>query len=108
LREVVRLIRVSEEVERYIVGLVRATRARPDVELGASPRAAVALYRVAQAAAMLAGRAFVMPDDVKSVAGAVLEHRLVVDLDRSLHGLTAGNIVEQVLAEVAAPPYSEG
>ena len=98
---------VSDEVERYIVGLVRATRERPDVELGASPRAAVALYRVAQAAAALAGRDFVMPDDVKSIAGAVLEHRLVVDPDRSLHGLTAHDVVEEICQKVAAPPYDE-
>jgi len=107
LREQVRRIRVADEVERYIVALVRATRERHDVELGASPRASVALYRVAQAAAVLAGRAFVMPDDVKSVAGAVLEHRLVVDLDRSLQGLTARAVVEQILGEVPAPPFAD-
>src|SRR5262249_19548298 len=77
LRDAVRQVRVADEVEQYIVSLVRATRDRPDVELGASPRAAVALYRVSQAAAALNGRAFVMPDDVKAVVGAVLEHRLV-------------------------------
>jgi MoxR-like ATPase len=107
LREQVRQIRVAQEVERYIVAIVRATRDRHDVELGASPRATVALYRVAQAAAVLAGRSFVMPDDVKSVAGAVLEHRLVVDLDRSLHGLTSRSVVEQILAEVPAPPFAD-
>ena len=107
LRDQVRRVRVADEVERYIVALVRATRDRQDVELGASPRATVALYRVAQAAAVLAGREFVMPDDVKSVAVAVLEHRLVVDLDRSLHGLTARSVVEQILGEVPAPPFAD-
>ena len=107
LREQVRHVRVADDVEKYIVALVRATRDRRDVELGASPRATVALYRVAQAAAVLAGRSFVMPDDVKSVAVAVLEHRLVVDLDRSLHGLTARSVVEQILGEVAAPPFAD-
>ncbi len=62
---------------------------------------------MAQAAAVLAGRSFVMPDDVKSVAGAVLEHRLVVDLDRSLQGLTASGVVEQILGEVPAPPFAD-
>jgi MoxR-like ATPase len=108
LREQVRRTRVADDVERYIVALVRATRGHRDVELGASPRATVALYRVAQAAAVLAGRSFVMPDDVKSVAGAVLEHRLVVDLDRSLQGLTAGGVVEQILGDVPAPPFADG
>jgi len=107
LREHVRRVRVADDVEKYIVALVRATRNRHDVELGASPRATVALYRVAQAAAVLAGRTFVMPDDVKSVASAVLEHRLVVDLDRSMQGLTARGVIEQILGEVAAPPFAD-
>ena len=108
LRDQVRSIHVADEVEAYIVGLVRATRGHRDLELGASPRAAVSLYRVAQAAAVLAGRSFVLPDDVKSVAGPVLEHRLTVDLDRSLQGLTADSVVSAILAEVPAPPFAEG
>jgi MoxR-like ATPase len=100
-------VHVGDEVEQYIVGLIRATRERPDVELGASPRAAVALYRVAQAAAALAGRSFVMPDDVKSVVGPVLEHRVVVDPDRGLHGLTAHDVIEEISQRVAAPPFDE-
>ena len=89
LRDEVRRVHVGDEVEAYVVALVRATREHEDIQLGASPRATVALYRVAQAAAVLAGRAFVLPDDVKAVAPAVLAHRLVVDLDRSLRGATA-------------------
>ncbi len=89
-----------------LVALVRATRTHPDLELGASPRASVAVYRAAQAAAVLAGRSFVTPDDVKAVAPAVLAHRLVVDLDRSLHGATAAAALDQILATtpVAAAP----
>ena len=108
LRDEVRTVRVADDVEAYITSLTRATRHHPDVELGASPRATVALYRVAQAAAVLAGRNFVMPDDVKSVAVPVLEHRLVVDLDRSLHGLTSTTVVGQIMTEVAAPPFAAG
>jgi len=104
LRDTVRRIRVSPEVESYVVAITRATRGHPDLELGASPRATVALYRTAQAAAVLAGRSFVLPDDVKAVAGAVLEHRLVVDLDRSIHGATAEAAVAGILAQVPAPP----
>ena len=107
LRDAVRQVHVADEVEQYIVALVRATRELADIELGASPRAAVALYRVAQAAAALGGRSFAMPDDVKSVVHAVLEHRLVVDPDRSLHGLTADTVIEEICQKVAAPPYSE-
>jgi MoxR-like ATPase len=108
LRDEVRATRVAEEIEVYITTLTRATRGHPDLELGASPRATVALYRVAQAAAVLAGRDFVMPDDVKSVASAVLEHRLVVDVERSLHGATPRSVVDGILGDVAVPPIAEG
>ena len=107
LRDLVRTVSVADEVEAYAVDLVRATRTHPDVELGASPRATVALYRTSQAAAVLAGREFVTPDDVKAVAPAVLTHRLVVDLDRSLHGATAGGALAQVLAATPVPPLAE-
>jgi MoxR-like ATPase len=108
LRELVRAVHVADEVEAYAVDLVRATRSHPDIELGGSPRATVALYRAAQAAAVLGGRDFVTPDDVKAVAPAVLEHRLVVDLDRSLHGATPAGILAQVLGSTPVPPVSGG
>ncbi|HEY7132209.1 MAG TPA: MoxR family ATPase, partial [Candidatus Limnocylindrales bacterium] len=78
LRDEVRAVRVADEVEAYVVALVRATRMHPDIQLGASPRATVALYRAAQATAVLDGRSFVRPDDVKAIARPVLAHRLVV------------------------------
>ena len=106
LRELVRTVRVADEVEAYAVAIVRATRSHPDIELGASPRATVALYRSAQALAVLAGRDFVIPDDVKAIAPAVLGHRLVVSLDRSLHGATVAAALGQVLATTAAPPIA--
>jgi MoxR-like ATPase len=108
LRDQVRRTTVSDEVEAYVVALTRATRSHPELELPASPRATVALYRAAQATAVLAGRAFVTPDDVKVVAPAVLEHRIVVDLERSLHGTTPAAIVARLLAEVPAPPLMTG
>jgi MoxR-like ATPase len=99
----VRRIRVADEVEAYLVALVRATREHPDVRLGASPRSSVALYRAAQAWAALAGRDYVLPDDVRAVAHAVLEHRILLDLDRELRGATAAGVVDGVLAEVPVP-----
>ena len=108
VRDRVRTVRVADEVEAYVVAVVRATREHRDVDLGGSPRATVALYRSAQAAAVLAGRGFVTPDDVKGVAGPVLAHRLVVDLDRSLHGATAEAVVDSILATVPVPPIAEG
>jgi MoxR-like ATPase len=107
LRDEVRRVHVGDEVEAYVVALIRATREHDDIQLGASPRATVALYRVAQAAAVLAGRAFVLPDDVKNVAQAVLAHRLVVDLDRSLRGATPESALASVLESVPVPPLPE-
>ncbi|MGZ6340614.1 MAG: AAA family ATPase [Candidatus Limnocylindrales bacterium] len=108
LREATRTLAVADEVEAYVVALVRATRERPEVELGASPRASVALYRAAQAWAVLAGRDFVLPDDVKAVAPAVLGHRLVLDVERSLRGTTVDQVVDTLLATVPVPPLPDG
>ena len=103
LRAVARTLHVSEDVERYAVAIVRATREHDDVRLGASPRSSVALYRVAQAWALLDGRAFVLPDDVRGVAHAVLEHRLLLDVDRELRGATVSGVVQQVIDSVPVP-----
>jgi MoxR-like ATPase len=104
LRDEVRRIRVADEVEAYGVAVVRATRSHADIQLGASPRASVALYRAAQAAAFLAGRAFVLPDDIKAMAAPVLGHRLVVDLDRSIRGASSDAALTEILATVPVPP----
>ena len=106
-RDRVRQIRVADEVEAYGVAVVRATRAHSDLLFGASPRASVALYRAAQAAAFLAGRDFVMPDDIKALAVPVLGHRLVVDLDRSLRGASAEAALTEILATVPVPPVGD-
>jgi MoxR-like ATPase len=106
LRDEVRRVRVADEVEGYAVALVRATRAHPDLQLGASPRATVALYRAAQATALLAGRRFVLPDDVQAIARAVLAHRLVVDLDQSLRGASVDGALTTILASVPVPPVA--
>src|SRR6266566_6726857 len=108
LRDEVRRIRVADEVEAYAVAVVRATRVHADLQLGASPRASVALYRAAQAAAFLAGRDFVLPDDIKAVAAPVLGHRLVVDLDRSLRGASTDSALTEILATVPVPPFGYG
>ncbi len=104
MRDEVRRIHVADEVEAYVVAVVRATRAHPDVQLGASPRATVALYRAAQAVALLEGRAFVLPDDVKAVAVPVLAHRLILDFDRGLRGASADVVMAEILATVPVPP----
>ena len=103
LREGTRVVRVADELADYLVAIVAATRDRVDIELGASPRASVALFRAAQASAFIDGRDFVLPDDVRAIVPAVLGHRLRVDLDSSLHGATAEGILADVIAGVPVP-----
>ena len=107
LRATARTVHVSEDVERYVVSLVRATREHADVRLGASPRSSVALYRVGQAWALLAGRSFVLPDDIRTVTHAVLEHRLLLEVDRELRGATVAGVVQEVLDSVPVPLADE-
>jgi MoxR-like ATPase len=103
LRDQVRAVRVGDAVRRYIVDLVRATRGLAGVELGASPRAAIALFRASQAAAAIRGREFVLPDDVKAQAPAVLRHRLFLDADAQMRGRTTVAVVGELLARVPVP-----
>jgi MoxR-like ATPase len=100
LRAAAREVKVSEEVERYAVRIVRATRQHPDLRLGGSPRSSVALYRAAQAWALLDGRDFVLPDDVAALAPAVLTHRLLLDVDRELRGARPELVIAELLADV--------
>ena len=107
LRDAARTMHVGEDIERYIVALVRATREHDDVRLGASPRSSVALYRAAQLG-LLDGRAFVLPDDVRTIAHAVLDHRLLLDVDRELRGATVTGVVQAVLDQVPVPLAGDG
>jgi len=99
----VRSVLVADDVEGYLLSLVRATREHKDVRLGASPRSAVALYRISQAWAALEGRQFVLPDDVRHLLKPVLAHRIVLDLDRELRGATTDAVLAEVLAETPVP-----
>ena len=103
LRLAVRGVHVGEAVRGYVVAIARATRGISGVELGASPRAAVALFRAAQARAAIRGRDHVLPDDVKAQAPAVLRHRLFLDADAQMRGRTTAAIVAEVLAAVPVP-----
>jgi MoxR-like ATPase len=103
LTDATRTILVSDDVERYVVALVRATREHGDVRLGGSPRSSVALYRAAQAWALLDGRGFALPDDVRAVAHPVLDHRLLLDIDRELRGATVRGVVDAILDQVPVP-----
>ncbi len=99
----VRSVLVADDVEGYLLSLVRATREHSDVRLGASPRSAVALYRASQAWAALDGRQFVLPDDVRHLVRPVLAHRLVLDLDRELRGATRDAVLDEVLDATPVP-----
>ena len=102
-RDVARSVHVATDVERYIVDLVRSTRGARDVLLGASPRSALALMKAAQASAALAGRGYVIPDDVAGLAVPVLAHRLLLARDAAVARLTPESVVERLLGEVPAP-----
>ena len=99
----VRHVRVAEPIERYLVALCRATRSHPDVELGASPRASLALLRGVRAAAALEGRDHVVPDDVKLLAPHILPHRLILRPDAEIGGQDAAAVVADVLDGLPAP-----
>ena len=103
LRKGVRTVRVSDEVKRYAVDLVRATRTAPGVQLGASPRASLALIGAAQALALCDGLAFVTPEHVQELAGPVIAHRLALDPQARLSGTTAASIVEEIVKTTAVP-----
>ena len=103
LQRAIREIYVDDLVKRYIVALVDATRSREDVALGASPRASLALFRGAQAAALLGDRDFVLPDDVKRLAVPMLSHRMIVSAAARMRGTQSAEIVETILDETAVP-----
>jgi len=102
-RDEVRAVKMSDAVRRYIVDLARATRRAEGVELGASPRAEIALFRAAQAHAAMRGRAYVLPDDVKAQASAVLQHRIFMGADAQMRGRTGAAVVTEVLARTPVP-----
>jgi MoxR-like ATPase len=102
----VREIRVDDKVRQYLMQIVHDTREHEDLSLGASPRASIALFRTAQALASLRGRKFVLPDDVKRVAPPVLTHRVILKPESRLRKLTAEQVIEEVIAEIAVPTMS--
>ena len=103
LREAVKAVRVSVEMQRYIVGIARATRHATGVQLGAGPRASLALTRMAQGLALVEGMAFVSPDHVRTLAGPVLAHRLALDPQAKFAGATAEGVVADILRAIPAP-----
>jgi len=96
-------IRIDEQVIDYAVRIVRASRQHPSIYRGAGSRASIGLVRIAKASAYLSGRDYVLPDDVKSLASAVLRHRIALTPDVEIEGLTPTQILQQMLADIEAP-----
>ena len=96
-------VRMSDELKRYVVDVVRETRAANGVQLGASPRASLALMKAAQALALTEGREFVIPEDVREMAVPVIAHRMVAEPQARFAGVTTAGIVEEILTKVPPP-----
>lgn len=103
MQQEVRTIRVEPSVRKYIVNVCRATRTHDDIQLGASPRATMALYRTCQALAAIDGRDFVIPDDVKQMAPYVLTHRLMVNPQTRLRGRLPEDVIRDVVGAIPVP-----
>jgi MoxR-like ATPase len=99
----VKAIHVAPALKHYLVDLADATRRHPNVALGMSPRATLALQRAARARAAAAGRTYIIPDDIKALADPVLSHRLMLSSDAQLQGISAGKVVADVLGAVPVP-----
>lgn len=103
LKRAVEDIRISDELKRYAVDLVATTRTAPGVQLGASPRASIALMKTAQAEALFDGKDFVAPEQIQKLAVPVIAHRLVLEPQARFSGVTQRGIVEDVLKKLKVP-----
>jgi MoxR-like ATPase len=102
-QQALREIYVDDKIRKYLLEIVQATREHDDIYLGGSPRASIALFRCGQALAAISGRNFVLPDDVKRLAPAVLGHRLILKPESRLRKVTAASVVQEILTEVSVP-----
>lgn len=103
IRHKVREVFVNEKIERYILSIVKNTREREEVVLGASPRATINLYKACQARAFIYNREYVTPDDVKSLAKPVLCHRLILKPEIRLRGITSEDVIERIISSTNIP-----
>ncbi|MFU8831581.1 MAG: AAA family ATPase [Wenzhouxiangella sp.] len=103
LRQQARAVRIDTAIAEYAVAIVRATRQWPGITVGAGPRASIALLRVGQASALMAGRDFVIPDDVKRFAVACLRHRIMLGADVQMEGQSADEVLDLVIEAQTAP-----
>lgn len=107
LKTKVKEVYLADEVYEYLVEIVNKTRDHPDILLGVSPRGSIDLAHTAQARAMLKGRDFVIPEDIKELAPAVLSHRIIVRSESQLRGQEADDLIKGVLSKVSVPVIEE-
>lgn len=103
VQDAVRHVKISTEIEYYIVNIVNATRSHGELYLGASPRGSLGLYRTAQARAAIDGRAYVIPDDVKAMAVSVLSHRMILGSAARIREINTRAVVEEILNSLPVP-----
>jgi len=103
MQQACRQTHITADVEDYIIRLIRATREFNSLQLGASPRAMLTLYRTSQALAVLRGRTYVIPDDVKYLVNPVLIHRIIPRAETSLRGQTTADIIKEIVGSVSVP-----
>jgi MoxR-like ATPase len=103
MQDIVKNVFVHEKVRRYLIELVTATRNNIHLAIGGSPRASLSLFRTSQALAVLNGRTFVIPDDIKALAHSVLDHRVILKPESKLRRMTARTVIDDVLKEVKVP-----
>ncbi len=108
LVEVVRTVYIAPAVKQYVIDIASATRRSPDLRLGASPRASLHLVRAARAHASLEGRDYVIPDDVQSLAGPVLAHRLIAGLEAQMGGRGPEQVITSILRSLPVPESTVG
>ena len=96
-------IHISKIIERYIVEIVGNTRTNPNVEVGASPRGSLAIFKLSKAKAWLDGRSYVIPDDVKDVSVSALSHRLILKPEQWLRGGRTIEVIEEILQKIPVP-----
>jgi MoxR-like ATPase len=103
LKQHVTEVRISDELKRYIVDIVGATRTASGVELGASPRASLSLMKAAQALALFDDQEFVTPEHVQEIAVSIIAHRMVMDPQARFSGRTAQGVIEEILKTIPVP-----
>ena len=103
MQEVTRGVYVDDLIKQYVVTIVEATRDHEDISLGSSPRGSLALFRAAQAQALIRGRDYVLPDDVKELAVAVLSHRIIVSAAARMRGISGREVISGTVDQVPVP-----